>query len=220
MRVLFDQELPAPAEPKIYHIVHVDRLPSIISDGWLWCDAEAVRRLPPGTTIGMNSIKQRRLTNTLNSRPGLHVGDCVPFYFCPRSVMLYVISQSNHPELAYRGGQGPIVHLEADLHQTIAWASREKRRWVFTTSNAGSRFFDDYSDVAQLNKIDWNAVQARDWQNCKDGKQAEFLVEYQFPWDMVSRIGVMSRRIYQLTSTAIATAAYKPPVEIRREWYY
>lgn len=25
-----------PAQPKIYHIVHVDRLPSIVADGCLW----------------------------------------------------------------------------------------------------------------------------------------------------------------------------------------
>ena len=49
-----------PPQPKIYHIVHVDRLPSIVADGFLWCDAEIVRRAPPGTTIGMNGIKQRR----------------------------------------------------------------------------------------------------------------------------------------------------------------
>ena len=51
-----------PAEPKIYHIVHVDRLASIVSDGFLWCDAEAQRRASPGTIIGMAEIKQRRLT--------------------------------------------------------------------------------------------------------------------------------------------------------------
>ena len=50
-----------PPQPKIYHIAHVDRLPSIVADGFLWCDAEIVRRVPPGTTIGMNGIKQRRL---------------------------------------------------------------------------------------------------------------------------------------------------------------
>ena len=33
--------------------------------------------------------------------------------------MLYVIHCANHPELAYRGGQQPIIHLEADLHQHI-----------------------------------------------------------------------------------------------------
>ena len=77
-----------PAQPKIYHIVHVDRLPSIISDGNLWCDAQIAARATTGTTIGMGKIKQRRLTElTLTSHPGLHVGDCVPFYFCPRSIV-------------------------------------------------------------------------------------------------------------------------------------
>ena len=127
-------------------------------------------RTSSGTTIGMNGIKERRLTNPLHSHSVLRVGDCVPFYFCPRSVMLYVISQANHPELNYRGGQGPIVHLEADLRRTVAWANREKRRWAFATSNAGSLFFDDYSDLADLDKVDWDAVHTRDWQNCKDGK--------------------------------------------------
>ena len=28
-----------PRAPKIYHIAHVDRLASIIADGFLWCDA-------------------------------------------------------------------------------------------------------------------------------------------------------------------------------------
>ncbi len=73
--------MPAPADPKIYHIVHVDRLPSIIADGGLLCDAEIAQREPVGTTIGMNDIKQRRLTELrLNSRADLHVGACVPFY--------------------------------------------------------------------------------------------------------------------------------------------
>ena len=63
----------APAEPKIYHIVHVDRPPSIVADNGLWCDGEVVRRRPSGTTIGMNSIKQRRLSSPLTSYPDLYV---------------------------------------------------------------------------------------------------------------------------------------------------
>lgn len=68
-----------PEHPKIYHIVHVDRLPSIISDNHLWCDAKAARRSRGGTVIGMSHIKQRRLRRRLASHPQLHVGDCVPF---------------------------------------------------------------------------------------------------------------------------------------------
>ena len=62
------------------------------------------QRDPPGTTIGMSTIKQVRLSRSLTSHPGLHVGQCVPFYFCPRSVMLYMIFMANHPDLGYRGG--------------------------------------------------------------------------------------------------------------------
>ena len=212
--------MPIPADPKIYHIVHVDRLPSILAENGLLCDAEVATRSPEGTTIGMNNIKQRRLSLPLSSHPDLHVGDCVPFYFCPRSVMLYLIHRANHPGLDYRGGQGPIVHLEADLHEAVEWAERNERRWAFTTSNAGSRFFDDYSNLAQLDKIDWNAVQAKDWQQCKEGKQAEFLIEQQFPWKLVSRIGVQSMPVCRQVRAALESAVHKPPVEISRNWYY
>jgi hypothetical protein len=210
-----------PAQPKLYHIAHVDRLPSIVSDQCLWCDREIQRRDPPGTKIGMNSIKQRRLNELrLASHPDLFVGDCVPFYFCPRSVMLYVIYQGNHPELSYRGGQGPIVHLEADLHAVVAWAVGQGRRWAFTLSNAGARYFEDRCDLSRLNEIDWNAVHARDWRQCKDGKQAEFLLEQSFPWHLVERIGVHSRATYTEAVNALSAQGHRPPVEIRPEWYY
>ncbi len=33
-----------PVEIKIYHILLMDWVPSIIADGFLWCDAEVTRR--------------------------------------------------------------------------------------------------------------------------------------------------------------------------------
>lgn len=210
-----------PVRPKVYHIAHVDRLASIISDQSIWCDREVLRRAPQGTTIGMSSIKQRRLNELcLSSHPDLYVGDCVPFYFCPRSVMLYLIYQGNHPELNYKGGQGPIIHFEADLYSVVDWANQQGRRWAFTLSNAGSYYFEDRSDLAQLDEVDWNAVQATQWQQCKDGKQAEFLLERSFPWHLVERIGVQSRTIYQQVANALPARGHRPMVEIRSEWYY
>ena len=216
-----ERDMPAPADPKIYHIIHVDRLRSVVKARGLLSEAKIASRKPAGTTIGMKDIKRRRLKELrLNSHPDLFVGDCVPFYFCPRSVMLYVISCANHPELSYRGGQCPIVHLEADLRSTVAWANKKGLRWAFTLSNAGARYFEDRSDLGQLNEIDWKAVQARDWQACKEGKQAEFLLERRFPWKLVSRIGVYSSAMYHQTERALSNAAHSPAVEVRREWYY
>ena len=105
-----------PANPKIYHIVHVDRLASIVNDEYIWCDAEVIRRGSAGTNIGFSKLKTRRLARSLDSIPGLTGGSCVPFYFCPRSPMLFIYERKNHPELTYFGGQEPIIHLEFDLH--------------------------------------------------------------------------------------------------------
>ncbi|MCM8612812.1 DUF4433 domain-containing protein [Accumulibacter sp.] len=213
--------MPVPAKPKIYHIVHVDRLASIVADGCLWCDAEMDRRAPSGTTIGMSAIKQRRLKGPpLSSHPDLHVGDCVPFYFCPRSVMLFVISRANHPDLSYCGGQEPIIHLEADLQTVVTWANEHGQRWAFTLSNAGSYYFEDRGDLAHLHEIDWSAVYATNWQQCKEGKQAEFLLENRFPWQLVERIGVHSQAIHQQVMQALPANDHRPPVEVRRSWYY
>ena len=211
-----------PANPKIYHIVHVDRLASIVADGHLWCDAEAIRRGSAGTTIGMSSIKARRLNTSLTSHPDLKVGGCVPFYFCPRSIMLYIISRANHPELAYHGGQGPIVHLECDLLQVIAAANEHQRRWAFTLSNAGSTYFEDRADINCLSEIDWNAIHSTSWSasSIREPKQAEFLVERSFPWRLVSRIGVLSPEIAHRVSVSIGYNEHRPPIEIHREWYY
>ena len=211
-----------PTEPKIYHIVHVDRLPSIIADEYLWSDAEARKRKLGGTAIGMTKIKERRLNELrLNSHPDRFVGDCVPFYFCPRSVMLYLIFRGDDPDLDYRGGQGPIVHLEADLRRTVARADANERRWAFTTSNAGSRYFEDFSDLSKLNTLDWDAIRTSQWAGERKGpKQAEFLVEHSFPWNLISRIGVQSREVGNQVLQAIQWSSHRPTVEIKPGWYY
>src|SRR5690606_4683162 len=111
-----------PDRPKVYHITHVNNLAGIEADGKLVSDTEMIARGNPQANIGMSRIKARRLTLPVTCHPGDYVGGYVPFNFCPRSVMLYVIYRGNHPDLTYRGGQGPILHLEADLEETLAWA--------------------------------------------------------------------------------------------------
>jgi len=209
-----------PAKPKIFHICHVDRLASIVAAGGLLSDAAVVQAAAPGTVIGMNHIKQRRLQELrLNSHPGLFVGQCVPFYFCPRSVMLFLIHRQN-ADLAYKGGQGPIIHLEADLHATVAWANAQPRRWAFTLSNAGSRYFEDRADLARLGDVDWDAVAARNWSACREAKQAEFLLEHSFPWHLVERIGVLSQPIATQVAQTLPVGGHRPPVQILPAWYY
>ncbi len=207
--------------------MHVDRLPSIIASNGLYSDAEMYNYAGRGTTIGMNDIKARRLDHLrLQSHPDLHVGECVPFYFCPRSIMLYMIHRANHPELLYRGGQAPIVHLESDFHASVNWARANNRRWAFTLSNAGSHYFEDRNDLQRLHEIDWDAVVTNKWSGAgiptsvKEGKQAEFLVEKNFPWGLVERVGVMGQATYLEAEKVLAVSSHKPQLEVKSVWYY
>ncbi len=209
---------------KLYHIVHVDRLHSILNFdnlGQLICDSDVKEYNLPGTAIGMRKIKERRMNElVLNSYPGLYVGDCVPFYFCPRSIMLYILHQKNHPGIEYKGGQEPIVHLVFKMAEVISWANRNCRRWVFTDSNAGSRYFNDYCNLLDINRLNWNAINTNNWDTCKEGKQAEFLVEKSLPWCLMRQIGVYSLEYYHKVREVIATATHKPSIEIKYKWYY
>jgi len=140
--------------------------------------------------------------------------------------MLYLIYCRNHGELSFRGGQDPIIHLESDLRDAIAWATEKGRRWAFTLSNAGAYYFEDRSDLDQLDEINWDAVGAKRWSGphissqVKEGKQAEFLVERSFPWHLVERIGVCTRAVAQQVASAYEGTRHRPPVEVRSDWYY
>jgi hypothetical protein len=214
--------MPVPAQPKIYHIAHVDNLASIVSDGHLWSDKVMVGRGGPPANIGMPTIKAARLSMPVPCHAGTFVGEYVPFNFCPRSVMLNIIWYANHPNLTYRGGQGPIIHLEADLFATAAWAESNNRRWAFSLANARAAYTQFRAHLDQLNEVNWQAVTAVDFRSAdiKEAKQAEFLVQHSFPWELVERIGVHSPGIVQQVSSAMQGAAHRPKIEIRKDWYY
>lgn len=211
-----------PPNPRIYHITHIGNLSKIVEKGNLLPDATILPDGGPPAAIGMTAIKARRLTLPVKCHPGDHVGDYVPFYFCPRSIMLYVISKDNHPDLTYHGGQDPIVHLEADLKATVAWAEENGRRWAFSLSNAGAAYAQFRSSLTSLDQLNWSSIAATDFKQAdvKEGKQAEFLLRDSFPWELVTRIGVRTNTIRTDAITAIEGATHQPDVVIEPSWYY
>lgn len=209
-----------PRRPKLYHVTHGANLRAIIEAGGLLADSEAVQGVSP-MKIGNAEVVSLRKRRPVPCHPGTCVGDYVPFYFCPRSVMLYVIS---HPEptcsaLQTRNLQKPIVHLEADLHRVVTWAQGKRVRWAFTLSNAARGDAEFRRRIDCLSEVNWAAVAARWWTGpLMEPKQAEFLVYRSVPWSMIERIGVMNDRVAQRVSQI--TAGTPVCVEVRSAWYY
>lgn len=212
-----------PVQPKIYHITHGRNLAQIIADGCLWSDAEMIARGGPAASVGMSHIKRRRLEElAVTCHPGTTVGQFVPFYFCPRSVMLYILHKGNNPDLNYKEGQRPIVHLEADFREVVGWAKGQGQRWAFTNGNAGTRFFQSFGDLADLGQIAWDRIAFEDFRDpeVKEAKQSEFLLFGSFPWSLVRRIGVLDERLAARVREIVLESDHRPDVVVQRAWYF
>jgi ssDNA thymidine ADP-ribosyltransferase, DarT len=202
----------------IYHITHVDNLPKIIAVGGLLSDRRVVSA-GGHVVIGFHHIKRRRLDELdVPCHPGTKVGDYVPFYFCPRSPMLYIVHKGG-AELAYKGGQRDVVHLVSSVEIAVATG----RPYAFTGTNAGARYTTFHSDIADLDKVvDWDAVRAKYWSDpaVKERKQAEFLVHGEFPWTGFAEIGTLDADVAARVGKILTGIAHAPVARVRPEWYY
>ncbi len=202
--------------PPIYHITPVDNLPGIIKKGGLYCDRDAKKI--EFVSIGHKHIKERRENKKVPKGAGGAVSDYIPFYFAPRSPMLYVIHRGGVD--GYSGGQTPIVHLCSSTEAVV----KACLDFVFTEGQAAMSYTDFFDDLNDLSKIDWPLMQSRYWNDSDDDpdrcrrRQAEFLVHTFFPWKLVSEIGVCNTATAQKVHEILN--GNKPPVTVRQGWYY
>jgi hypothetical protein len=205
---------PSPQDPEVFHITHVDNLPSIVAGG-LVCDARVAAGAVTPTTIGSSSIKQRRLHWKLALPDRPTVGSFVPFYFCPRSVMLYSIHRG-HPNWA--GGDGLVVHLVSRVSRLVTLG----QRCVFTDGNAATSYHTASEDLRDLpTMVDWSVMPLTQWSDAakKGPRQAEFLVDAHVPWSAIEQIVVRDQNASLAVQSALRGAP-APGIDVRRTWYY
>lgn len=189
----------------------------------LWSNAKRIELGLDCEIVGMSEIKKRRLNELeVKCHAGTMVGEYVPFYFCPRSIMLYILHMGNHPDINYSEGQEPIIHLQADLEATVKWAINNGIRWAFSDINAGTFAAQFYKDSNLLNEIvNWAAVEATDWRDTaiQEYKQAEFLVYESFPLELVEKIGVCNNGMRDRVIRTIGDMA-QLTISVENAWYY
>src|SRR2546430_16721978 len=103
----------------ILHFTHLDNLPAIVASGRLVCDKAARNQMR--TEVGDPAIKEARRRRLLTAGPGGTVGDYVPFYFAPRSPMMFRIACDHRDGVAgrYPGGDCPLVYLAATVGAVV-----------------------------------------------------------------------------------------------------
>lgn len=205
-------------------MTHIRNLDSILKAGGLMCDRDIVQSSRRHTNIGYGHIKKRRMDTVIPCLDPVTIGECVPFYFCVRSPMLYVIHKQP-PELDYQGGQREIIYLAAKIPDVV----QNRLTWCFTDSNAAGGFASFYNELDDLSKLDWKAIEKDKWADrdnpdspgLKERKQAEFLVHRFFPWTLITCIVVYDEEILERVKEILPDEDNKRiGLYVNKDWYY
>ncbi|MFG1650812.1 DUF4433 domain-containing protein [Micromonospora sp. NPDC049275] len=206
------------------HFTHVDNLSRIIKTGRLFADSSVGPQL--ATNVGSVEIKARRRERSVPCPPGGVVADYVPFYFAPRSPMMYRIACDHRGSKpgCYPGGDDPLVYLVSSVERVHA----AERRWVASDGNCAAgltRFSNELAELAAL--VDWPLLEAQIWKDVPDDmdrvrrRAAEFLVHREFPVDLLTGYAVRTTdRQEQVRQVFRDAGMIEPYVGVRPGWYY
>jgi len=200
-------------ETRIYHMTDIENLSAIVNAGGLVSDA-LMKERGDHHVIGFDHIKKRRLEKICIPHSGRFVGEYVPFYFCPRSPMLYTINEGNTGR--EKGCQRTILHLVSSVGHAVA----DNDDWAISDGNAATFCTSFYHRLDALNELNWGAIQARQWRGLQHEKAAEFLVADRFAWSNIIGIAVFDSQIEEAVKQILQGAKHRPAVKILRDWYY
>ncbi|MBV6712505.1 type II toxin-antitoxin system toxin DNA ADP-ribosyl transferase DarT [Paenibacillus chitinolyticus] len=204
----------------IYHITNIENLHSIFNNSGLVCINQLHEDGSSFVNIAYEQIQSRRSEKQVPLPPYGNLHDYVPFYFAPRSPMLYTINQGNVAQ--YQGGQKQIIYLVSTVQQVLS----EKIPFVFTDGHAIMSYSEFFNDPVDLKQIDWGIMSSRYWNDTieypdrKRKRQAEFLAFEFFPIDSVLEIGVINDTFQDQALKILQSNSINIPVNVRREWYY
>lgn len=205
-----------PTVPLVLHLTHVQNLASIRDSGALLAD----RIAPTSYSIADSAIKHRRMIKRVPCAPGGVVADYVPFYFAPRSPMLYSIVVGNVPNVSAK--QQDLVYLVFDADELMRFGLP----CVYANGNAASSETEFTTDRRQLSDfIDWELMRAGRWHNTsgdpkrKWRRQAELLVHGRVPLEQLKYFVVRDNAARAHVSARIGGSRVHT-IKTKTDWYF
>ncbi|MBR6363848.1 MAG: DUF4433 domain-containing protein [Alphaproteobacteria bacterium] len=224
-----------PSEIFLFHFTAFRNLKSILKNGALKSKNLLRREKITPINIACNNIQDKRARTFVNNLYTLH--DYVPFYFAPRSPMLFSVVGRNVPE-AEETNQDNFIYFVTKTDNLC------RLEFAFTDYQAVSAYASFYTNMADLNKIDWDLIfeqphlpkalapfpgycryfQNRDTEpryvKRKEARQAEFLVLGQVPLDKITMIVVKNEKLKNAVENVLHEFGIIIKVEIREDWYF
>lgn len=172
----------------LYRIIHISNLDYILKNGIY--TSESPNFDPNFKNIGDTSLINYRKNIAACDPPGGNLSEYIPFYFGPRSPMLFQIAKGyedipKHP-------QEDIIYLITSFNQV----KLHQLEYFFTDGNARSETANKYNSEHNFQNLDWTTIYGTYWKSDetdllrKQKKQSEFLVKNYMPITCIEYIGV------------------------------
>lgn len=215
--------LARPRPTRLYHFTHVENILSIADSHALHCD-DTVRELGQlAVEVAKLSLKEARRTLPVPCGRGETLGRYVPFYFAPRSPMMYLIG--NGWVKGYVGGQGPLVYFVTSVERIV----EAGLDWVFTDRHPVASIARFSTEISEMDdRVDWPLMRTKVWKDTPadsdrmSRRQAEFDVHGSVPLDAIEYLVVRSPAVGRAVQEALRSHRIVLPIECRADdwWYY
>ncbi len=188
----------------LFRITHIDNLDHILKYGLVTEGSPNAN--PRFRKIGDSSLIDYRKELPAPDPPGGSFSDYIPFFFGPRSPMLYQIATGW--EDIEKIPQSEIIYLIS----SISKINEHGLDFFFSDGHARSRTSHLSTDLVKLDMIDWEAVYSTVWTNDKNNlqrkekKQAEFFIKHHVPLSCIEKIGVYNQMVNKKISRILAEA--------------
>lgn len=202
-----------------YRITHISNLRLLLQNG-------IVNKYHPNASkdyveIGNPEIIDVRTTKSVKINNYGYIGDYVPFYFTPKSLMLYnIITGYRHPVVQKRN-RSEILIIRC-LIEDLA----NLPQWFFTDGQGNDMASSHYNNLAELEQIDWSCIQQSDFSK-SDGDydrarryQAEFLVYGGVPLDKIESLNVYNQDTADYVSNILKENNINLAVNIQPQYFF
>lgn len=224
--------MPAPNPKRLFHITALANLKAICESGALLSKNHVATAGINYQNIAHAGAQGTRSRRTVPNPPGGLIHDFVPFYFAPRSPMLYSIKKGNVQGCNWR--QQDIVHFET----TVQAVTCEAQGFVFYDRNATLEISKAYTDLSVLDDVvAWDLITespqmdgfCQFWKDDlanpryadrMEKRQAEFLVKNRVPLTCVTRLGVIDGERQSEVLLILESNGVNLKVDTMRDWYF
>ncbi len=208
-------------EQRIYHVTHISNLSQVLNSGCLLADASEAWVERPSVDISSEATRQARREALVAGEGSSSAANYVPFFLSPDSgVWDSIRSQDSDPRLskaAQRADAYDFVVLVSTVGKARDHAGDEGAGRIAVADGDAAAAATRFASTSEASERMLQRLRAD--QDSSAILEAEFLVSDEFPFELVTLIGVANDKVREAVKRILASSDFRPKVAVYPPWF-